>query len=64
MSYENTVCPCGGKKPTDTMFCSDCEAYLADRPEKRVYLDKDVDVDIRRHAAGILLTLAKGRRRG
>lgn len=45
MSYENTQCPCGGKKLIDTMLCSECEAFLADHPSMKVRLDA------RHHAA-------------
>jgi hypothetical protein len=63
MSYEDTKCPCGGKKPTDTMLCDDCEKALADRREMATFKDLNASVELRRHAATILVSLARGRKR-
>lgn len=63
MSYENTKCPCGGTKPTDTMLCDDCNAALKDRTEMRDYQDPSCQVEWRRSAAIILVTLSRQRRR-
>lgn len=63
MSYEDTNCPCGGKKPTDTMLCDECLAAFADRPEMGIFKDGSQNVASRRHAAIILVTLARGRKR-
>jgi predicted metal-binding protein len=62
VSYEGTVCPCGDKKPPGTMLCDDCVAHLAHRPEMAQYQDKSLCVDLRKNAAIILITLAKGRK--
>lgn len=59
MSYENNICPCGGKKPTETMLCPDCQEALKDRREMQIMQDEHEDVELRRHAAIILLTLAR-----
>jgi hypothetical protein len=63
MSYENTSCPCGGKKPTDTMLCDDCEAYLANHPAMKYFKDPRESVESRRQSAIILVTVARGRKR-
>ena len=62
MSYEDTSCPCGGKKERETMLCNDCEQYLADHPAMAVFKDKSNSNESRRHAAMILLTLARKRK--
>jgi len=62
MSYEDTKCPCGDKKPTDTMFCDACETYLAGRREMEL-MKNDTDLGMRRHCAFILLSLSRGRKR-
>jgi len=62
MSYENTSCPCGGKKPTDTMLCDECNEAFKDRPEMR-YLDPQWSTESRRHDAIILVSLARKRKR-
>ena len=63
MSFENTHCPCGGQKPTDTMLCPECETAFADRYERKDMDNNELPVDVRRNAAIILITLARGRRR-
>ncbi len=63
MSYENTQCPCGGKKPTDTMLCDDCETALADHPAMRWFTDRSQPVESRRNAAIVLVTAARQRKR-
>jgi len=62
VSYEDTNCPCGDRKPTDTMLCDACMADLADRREMAIFRSAD-PVESRRHAAMILLSLARGRKR-
>ena len=61
MSYENTACPCGGKKPTDTMLCADCEAALASHPSMRWFKDTQQSPFCRRQAAIVLVTAARKR---
>lgn len=63
MSYENTECPCGGKKPMSTMLCDDCLAEFHDRPELKNMNDETAPTESRRHSATILLALARGRKR-
>jgi len=62
MSYEDTNCPCGDRKPTDTMLCDACMTDLAGRREMATFQSGE-DVGTRRHAATILLALARGRKR-
>lgn len=62
MSYEDTKCPCGDKKPTDTMLCDACVEYMKDHPSM-VTFRSDAEIHDRRHAALVLLTLARGRKR-
>lgn len=62
MSYEDTHCPCGDKKPTDTMLCDACVEAFKDRKEMATYNSSE-PVEYRRHAAMILLALARGRKR-
>lgn len=63
MSYENTQCPCGGKKPTQTMLCDDCLEAFKDRKELATFQDTSHGLEMRRHAAIILLSLARRRNR-
>jgi hypothetical protein len=63
MSYEDTHCPCGDRKPTDTMLCDVCLADLAARREMMIFKDGTQDMESRRHAASILLTLSRSRKR-
>jgi hypothetical protein len=62
MSYEDTNCPCGGKKPTETMLCGDCLAAFAEHPAMRELNDARNSGSSRRHAATILLALARRRK--
>jgi len=63
MSYENTSCPCGGKKLPDTMLCEECESTFKDRREMTEFKDGTLPVMFRRNAAMILLSLARSRGR-
>lgn len=63
MSYENTSCPCGWKKPTNTMLCDECVEAFKDRPELKAYQDHTADTGYRRHCAIILVSNARKRRR-
>lgn len=60
MSYEDTICPCGGKKESDTMLCPQCETDLANHPSMPVFKDQGNALEARRHAATILCSLARG----
>ena len=62
MSYEDTNCPCGDRKQNDTMLCDTCCKAFADRREMKTYLSGD-PLELRRHAATILLSLARSRKR-
>jgi hypothetical protein len=62
MSYENTVCPCGDKKPADTMLCDECYKAFRDRREMDDYQDPTLPLEYRRHAAVVLVALARGRK--
>ena len=62
MSYEDTTCPCGDKKPTDTMLCDACFAEYAHTREMTVF-KSDLPVENRRNAGIMLLALARNRKR-
>ena len=66
MSFDNSQCPCGGKKPPEEMLCDQCVADLSSRPEMETFRDQQRPTDLRRHAAIILITLSRGlgRKRG
>lgn len=63
MSYEDTKCPCGGKKERQTMLCSECVAAFNDRRELTEYQDGTLPLGYRRNAALILIALSKKRKR-
>lgn len=63
MSFENTSCPCGGQKPASTMLCDECLAALAGRREMITFRDNQAPRESRRHAAIILISLARSRKR-
>lgn len=63
MAYEDTKCPCGLKKLTDTMLCDDCNSHFSTRREMNDYQDPKLPLLARRNAAVILVTLARGRLR-
>lgn len=63
MAYEDTKCPCGDKKPTDTMLCDACNAHFAARREMAEYQNPALRGDYRRNAAIILVSLARCRKR-
>lgn len=63
MSFEDTNCPCGGKKPRDTMLCDDCEASFKDHPSMIVFKDGQNTLDARQHSAMVLLALSHKRKR-
>lgn len=66
MSYENTECPCGGKKERDTMLCNACFTELDGHPAMKIFKDAEARVESRRHADVILISCSKGigKRRG
>lgn len=61
-SYEGIICPCGGKKEGGTMLCDACVAAFKEHPSYASIYDKELDVDLRRHAAHTILALAHKRR--
>lgn len=63
MSYDGIVCPCGDKKPSGTMLCDGCEEAFASHPSMSTFKDKRREVEDRRHAATILITMARDRKR-
>ena len=63
MSYENTTCPCRGTKPPDTFLCDECVTAFAGRRETQTMNDTTQPVEYRRHAAIVLLSLARSRTR-
>ena len=63
MSYENTDCPCGGKKPRETMICQECERQFADTYEMKIVRDTTEAPWARRPAAIRLLSMARKRTR-
>lgn len=62
MSYENTICPCGGKKKPDTLLCAGCLEFFKRRSELRVFKDQREPREYRAQAARILCALAKKRK--
>jgi len=64
MSFDNSQCPCGGKKPPGNMLCDECVATFSDRRELKKYKDGTLPTFYRRNAAIILLSLARKRKRG
>jgi hypothetical protein len=61
MSYENTECPCGGKKDRETMICYECQKEFSDTFEMRIVSDLDKEPWHRRPAAIRLLSMARRR---
>lgn len=61
MSYDNRNCVCGGKKPTDTMLCDDCNAWLENDRDMKTFRDGTQPVWHRRSAAIKLLSLCRKR---
>jgi hypothetical protein len=66
MSYENTACPCGGKKERETMICADCVDYIESttaHTDLARHKDYSFSVEARRWMAIRVLTIARSRRR-
>ena len=61
MSYENTSCPCGGRKERETILCLDCQDQTASTIEAAVMNDASRSWQTRRNAAIRLLSIARGR---
>lgn len=62
MSYEGTDCPCGDVKPKNTMLCDGCKTAFKDHPSMATFLDTTEAAEVRRHAAIILVSLARKRK--
>ena len=62
MSYENTACPCGGQKLTDTMLCAACETAVAGTYDRKAMDDHRETFELRRHAAMRVLAISRRRR--
>jgi DNA-directed RNA polymerase subunit RPC12/RpoP len=63
MSYENTECPCGGKKQRETLICAECERQFADTYEMKSFRDLTEPPWSRRPSAIRLLSMARRRNR-
>lgn len=62
MSYENTACPCGEKKRTDTMLCAACETAVAGSYDRKAMDDHHNPFELRRQSAMRVLAIARRRR--
>lgn len=62
MAFDDTHCPCTGRKAAGYMLCFDCETALAATPEMTRFRDPKYSVDGRRSAAIRLLAMARRRR--
>ena len=66
MSYDDTKCPCGSKKPTQTMLCEACVTHLETTTDAAYYLrsyqDEKNDHEYRRRSAMRLLSIARRRK--
>ena len=64
MSYEDTNCPCGGRKERETMLCAECMTAFKDTVDMKVFLDPiKYDVNARRGAAALLLAMSRRRKK-
>jgi hypothetical protein len=58
MSYENTRCPCGGPKLTNTMLCIACEDVVAGTYDRREMDNPAAPLEARRAAAIRILAVS------
>ena len=63
MAYEDTNCPCGGRKDRETMLCTACQEWLAEHPALKTWQDGTLIWNARRDAAIVLVTRARSRLR-
>lgn len=63
MAYEDTNCPCGGKKERETMLCADCQTAFADNVQMKILRDASALFEWKRSSAIALLSLARRRNR-
>jgi hypothetical protein len=64
MSYENTSCPCGGKKERETLICRECAVHIlatTDGFNLERYQDESFTKEARRNMAMRLLSMARRR---
>lgn len=61
MAYEDTHCPCGGKKERETMLCPLCMEWLRLHPSMRAWQNPTNSWDYQRQAAMVLVLLAHRR---
>lgn len=61
MSYENNRCPCGNRKPRETMLCHACAALVAGSPDAITMADEAAPLATRRRAAVRILSRARTR---
>lgn len=64
MSWEDTSCPCGGRKDRETMLCVECQTQFKDRPETKELNSDQLSFSQKRSSAIALLALARRRRKG
>lgn len=61
MSYENTSCPCGGRKERETMLCAPCVAATDGTADAVIIADSTRPWQARRNAAIRLIATARKR---
>ena len=64
MSYENTSCPCGGRKERETMICADCVTAINAVNPNDLALCEDHRIPTSTRRAMAIRILANARRRG
>ena len=64
MSYENTSCPCGGRKERETMICDPCKAFASVTAANDLSLYEDHRIPTATRRAMAIRILAIARRRG
>lgn len=62
MSWEDTKCPCGGRKERETLLCGECETHLSGTMEMRAYKRPELGPMERRWAVIRLLSMARRRK--
>ena len=64
MSYENTSCPCGGRKERETMICDPCKQAITAANPNDLALCEDHRNPVESRRAMAIMILAACRRRG
>ena len=64
MSYENTSCPCGGRKERETMICDPCKAFASITAANDLSLCEDHRIPTATRRAMAIRILAIARQRG